>query len=57
MNRMPNINLVKANVRVEGSMQDAATMAVDRLSWLAVDLSEQLLEIEANPIILTSLYD
>ncbi len=30
---MPNINLVMANVRVEGSMQDAATLAVDRLSW------------------------
>ncbi len=30
---MANINLVKANVRVEGSMQDAATIAVDRLSW------------------------
>ncbi len=30
---MPNINLVKANVRVEGSMQDAATIPVDRLSW------------------------
>ena len=27
--------------------------AVERLSWLAVDLSEQLLEIEANPIIIT----
>ncbi len=30
---MPNINLVMANVRVEGSMKDAATLAVDRLSW------------------------
>ena len=30
---MPNINLVMANVRVEGSMEDAATLTVDRLSW------------------------
>ncbi len=30
---MPNINLVKANVRVEGSLHDAATLEVDRLSW------------------------
>jgi hypothetical protein len=32
---------------------EALTGAVERLSWLAVDLSEQLLEIEANPIIIT----
>lgn len=30
---MPNANLVKANVRVEGSLHDAATVEVDRLSW------------------------
>jgi len=30
---MPNINLVKANVRVEGSLHDAATLDIDRLSW------------------------
>ena len=32
---------------------EALTGAVERLSWLAVDLSDQLLEIEANPIIIT----
>jgi acyl-CoA synthetase (NDP forming) len=31
----------------------ALTDVVDRISWLAVDLSEQLLEIEANPILIT----
>jgi acyl-CoA synthetase (NDP forming) len=31
----------------------ALTDVVDRLSWLGVDLSERLLEIEANPIIIT----
>ena len=31
----------------------ALTDVVDRVSWLAVDLSEQLLEVEANPILIT----
>jgi hypothetical protein len=30
---MPNINLVAAHVRIEGSLDDASTVTVDRLSW------------------------
>jgi 5,5'-dehydrodivanillate O-demethylase len=30
---MPNTNLVRAHVRVEGSLEDAATLEVTRISW------------------------
>jgi len=30
---MPNTNLVRAHVRVEGSLEDAATLEVSRISW------------------------
>jgi len=47
----------EASAQLESPLSDTdrgvLAEAVDRFSWLAVDLADQLVEIEANPIIIT----